>query len=467
MMFFLSIFLWVMAIFTYANKNKKTSDQWFAYTLILYGIAGFSVILREQADLGNISWVYSAVAAAVGMLWAPFCFFVAALHYVKLMPKEKNKAFRVTLLCAVPAALYCTVFPVLDCFITIEPRELSDYYARMKVLFMAPYYLGGMGLITWNVFRKSEFARMKENISTFFITVPTGLAYYSFGYILPAYGKVDAWKASSAVIFLMVLTFFYFVIRGNALGLSYQPHNASRQKMESLVIEGTGTFQTLLAADLERIETSLNHALHEIQSDSKGIKDAIVHVEDATKACEDSQLQLRKIYNKMNPIFPRKQRTPIVSIVESAIIGGQDKLRDRLPEKKVTINTNFEADPHVMCDADLMTEVIQNVLENSIEAMQNSVTGILEIKVTQVNRKVLLLIKDNGCGININESKRIGIPLLTTKDGSAHHGLGLYYIKKVVEMHDGHFNMKNSVGGGVTVEIILPVHAISLQNKEL
>lgn len=459
-MHFLSIFLWVMAIFTYANKSKKNSDRWFAYTLVLYGVAGFSVILREQADLGNISWVYSAVAAAIGMLWAPFCFFVAALHYVNLIPKEKNKAFKVTLLCTVPAALYCTVFPVLDCFITIEPRELSDYYARMKILFMAPYYLGGMGLITWNIFRKSEFARMKENISTFFITVPTGLAYYSLGYILPAYGHLDAWKATSAVILLMVLTFFYFVIRGNALGLSYQPHNASRIKMESLVLEGTGTFQALLAADLERIETSLNHALQHIQSDSKDDMYASVHMEEATKACEDSQLQLRKIYNKMNPIFPRKKQTPIVSIVESAIKRVRDERREWLPEKKITINTDFEVNPHVMCDAELMAEAIQNLLENSIEAMQNSITGILEIKIAQVNRKVLLSIKDNGCGINISETKRVGIPLLTTKDVNSHHGLGLYYVKKVVEMHDGYFNMKNSVGEGVTVEILLPVHAI-------
>lgn len=470
-MYFISIFLWVIGTFILANNDKKESDRWFGYAIILYGIAGISVILREQADLGYLRIEYSAVAAAMGMLYAPFAYLVAILYYTGLMPKAKKKALLVILICALPSVLYSVIFPVIDCFSYIEPRELSDYYAQMKILYVAPYYLGGTGLMTWHVMRRGEHQRRKENISTFFLTVPTGMLYYTIGYILPGFGQLNIWKTIPAITLAIVLAFLYFVIRGNAIGLSYLPHNTSRAKMENLILEGTVSLQKELATDIARIEAHLSSALEAFSSRSpsdSGLRQhAITETDLAIEVCDATLLNLKRVYNKMNPLKPKMQLNQIQSVMETAVEQAKGQVKARQSDYQYVVTIKYEANPLVLCDFSHLSQAIQDLVLNSFEAMPSDGTGILEIKVMQFRRWALLLIKDNGSGMDLTHSRRLGIPLLTNKQDRAHDGLGLYYVRKVIEMHNGHFNMKNTIGGGMTAEILLPISDYAMQSIEI
>ena len=93
---------------------------------------------------------------------------------------------------------------------------------------------------------------------------------------------------------------------------------------------------------------------------------------------------------------------------------------------------------------------------NAVEAVADEGEGKITVKVFMRRRRLVLQISDNGCGISDNQWRYIGTPLFTTKKGSNHYGLGLFYVQKVAELHQGKLDIRSSEGAGTYVELILP-----------
>ena len=85
-------------------------------------------------------------------------------------------------------------------------------------------------------------------------------------------------------------------------------------------------------------------------------------------------------------------------------------------------------------------------------------TGIIEVETRlEADRSdVVVLIKDNGKGIEKKNLKNITTPFFTTKAKGT--GLGLAICKQVVMLHKGTMRIESSPGKGTGVEITLPIH---------
>lgn len=73
--------------------------------------------------------------------------------------------------------------------------------------------------------------------------------------------------------------------------------------------------------------------------------------------------------------------------------------------------------------------MILNLTRNGLEAMQEK--GCLTIESYLQDRKVVLAIEDEGCGIPPENNNKLGTPFFTTKDNGT--GLGLATCYKIVE----------------------------------
>lgn len=107
----------------------------------------------------------------------------------------------------------------------------------------------------------------------------------------------------------------------------------------------------------------------------------------------------------------------------------------------------------VMISAPLFDWVIENLLKNSLDAMEGK--GTIEVSIQNLQNNVIIDISDTGKGIARQYHQKIFKPGFTTKKRG--WGLGLSLSKRIIEQyHNGEIFVKNSEPGkGTTFRIVL------------
>ena len=132
-----------------------------------------------------------------------------------------------------------------------------------------------------------------------------------------------------------------------------------------------------------------------------------------------------------------------------------------LEEKKGMIEFDFKATSDTIDGDELhFLNIINNLLENAVKYSKEN--GLL-IKITTENSRNRLIIKisDNGIGMSRETLKRIFEKFYRAHTGNIHNvkgfGLGLNYVKTIVEAHKGSIKAESSLGLGSTFIVSLPL----------
>jgi len=121
----------------------------------------------------------------------------------------------------------------------------------------------------------------------------------------------------------------------------------------------------------------------------------------------------------------------------------------------VLIEVSFpEKDIVIECEPNQLKQLFINLIKNSIEATQNGGTVSVDFEQSEEN-KVLIHIKDNGCGISKERLLKIGEPFYSSKEKGT--GLGLTVSFKIVQSHQGTIHFDSQKNQGTSVQIALPV----------
>ena len=108
------------------------------------------------------------------------------------------------------------------------------------------------------------------------------------------------------------------------------------------------------------------------------------------------------------------------------------------------------------------TNIIHNLLDNAIKYRNEESAPMLSISTKDINESTLRIdIKDNGIGIKKDDLKRIFEKFYRVPTGNRHDvkgfGLGLAYVKKMVEIFKGSIRVESEFGKGSTFIILLPL----------
>ena len=113
----------------------------------------------------------------------------------------------------------------------------------------------------------------------------------------------------------------------------------------------------------------------------------------------------------------------------------------------------------VMADEVHVTNVLSNLVDNAIKYS----VRIPEIKISTLNKdgNILIAVNDNGIGIASKDQKLIFERFYRVSTGNLHDvkgfGLGLSYVKKIIEAHGGEIEVESVLGEGSRFNIILPL----------
>lgn len=111
--------------------------------------------------------------------------------------------------------------------------------------------------------------------------------------------------------------------------------------------------------------------------------------------------------------------------------------------------------PSVLASATELHEVLTNLIDNAIDAM-NSAGGTLEIRSKVEGNEVIVDIADTGHGIPEADLRRIFDPFFTTKPVGKGTGLGLSISYGIVKKLGGKLTVESTVGSGTTFHIHIP-----------
>lgn len=125
---------------------------------------------------------------------------------------------------------------------------------------------------------------------------------------------------------------------------------------------------------------------------------------------------------------------------------------------KISVN-KLAVHDEIFADKVHITNVIYNLLDNANKYSAESPS--IEIKTEDIVGGIVLKVKDNGIGISKENQRKIFEKLYRVPTGNVHDvkgfGLGLSYVKAIVEKHNGSINVESSLGKGSTFVLTIPI----------
>jgi len=131
-----------------------------------------------------------------------------------------------------------------------------------------------------------------------------------------------------------------------------------------------------------------------------------------------------------------------------------DEMQDRIKHSGVRISRGYDSTvPMIKGDFDNLKIVVEHIFNNSLEAITGE--GEIIVQIGTSGKTVFLSVQDNGRGMERGELQRITRPFYTSKMSGA--GMGLVFVKTIVEALNGELDISSSVNAGTLVKLIFPV----------
>ena len=114
---------------------------------------------------------------------------------------------------------------------------------------------------------------------------------------------------------------------------------------------------------------------------------------------------------------------------------------------------------NVAVDKNHFMNVFVNLLDNAIKYSLEA--PLVEVKTFNEGESWIFEIKDHGIGMDSDTMKLIFKKFYRQQGGNIHnikgHGLGLSYVKKIVELHNGTIHVQSEKDKGTTFQVRLPL----------
>ncbi len=200
--------------------------------------------------------------------------------------------------------------------------------------------------------------------------------------------------------------------------------------------------QMLTDKSLGRDEKSLDHISSLILEESKRLGNQVERVLQMS-IFEDNKVSL-----KLQPVYFDK-------LVRQAA----DKIILLIEKRKGSLTLDLQSgeDP-VNGDETHLQNVVLNLIDNAMKYCTDSPD--IRIRTRSEGRSVQFTIVDNGIGISKEHQKRIFDKFYRVPTGNIHDvkgfGIGLSYVKKVVDQHHGSIEIESETGKGTTFIVTIP-----------
>lgn len=149
------------------------------------------------------------------------------------------------------------------------------------------------------------------------------------------------------------------------------------------------------------------------------------------------------------------ENTSLHDIIERAV----ETIEIQVQQRQGTINVELKAtNDMIFGDAEHLTSLIHNLLDNAIKYSPE--TPEISVLTENAGNGVILSVEDKGIGMSKSVQSKIFERFYRQSSGNIHDvkgfGLGLNYVRAIVDAHKGEITVISELGKGSRFEIYLP-----------
>lgn len=171
----------------------------------------------------------------------------------------------------------------------------------------------------------------------------------------------------------------------------------------------------------------------------------------AQKEVEHLEELVNNVLVFAKPVDPKMVSVDLMKVLEQAIALAEKIIHD----KQLTLTLETQEIPQVNVDVAMITDAFLNIIRNAAEAVEDK--GSIRIYARSIGSQppaVLVVVEDNGCGIDEEDMPHLFNPFFTKKKYGT--GLGLSQVSKIVELHQGKIEIISEKDKGTKVCVTLP-----------
>lgn len=432
---FLLLFIGLTSIGIYLRirNNKNRLMFWVAAVIVCCGLVGLQVILEKQIlprlDMSTDSLVPAMllyITGALNLFINTFPYFAILVFYLLFNGFMRYDRW---LIGGLSIPIWVTLF--------LSSNLSKNYLDTTFLSFWGlAYTIGIFSLAIFSiVIEKEPHYRLHHFVIAIIFCIP--IAVLNVFHFASSATSDRILIAIPYILVLCLIIILLLYVRGAFLGI----------KKKSIQMVHISTVLT---------HHSLKNSIGKVKLNSLNIRNSLEqkqyeHIDNYVGNLldiHDTMMQTMSNISRAvsNQLVLQKQETDMAAIVSDVVNG----LRR---DSTVTIDIDCPS-TIVVVDRLLLTECIQNICNNAIEAIKD--TGTLRIKLQQRRKKVHLTISDSGCGMDRLQVHNVFEPFYSSKQRTRNHfGLGMYQAKKVIDAHNGKIDIKSARGKGTTVTVTL------------
>ena len=143
-------------------------------------------------------------------------------------------------------------------------------------------------------------------------------------------------------------------------------------------------------------------------------------------------------------------------VISSAI----EKVQLQVDQKGGRLRAALDAkDASLYADKVHITNIVYNLLDNALKYSKD--VPDITIATQNIGQGIVLSVRDNGIGISKENQKKVFEQFYRVSSGNVHNvrgfGLGLSYVKAIVQKHGGEITLDSELGKGSTFKVYLPL----------
>lgn len=257
--------------------------------------------------------------------------------------------------------------------------------------------------------------------------------------------QMGIWSFSSIVLVLVIIFFAYtlfVILRQRRLS----------EVQKDFINNMTHEFKTPLATIAVSAEVLKDPGI--IKQPERLMNYAVIIEKENIRLKQQVERVLQMARLEKEEIVLRKEKVDIHQVIEDA----SRHQAVALAEKNGSITFAFHAiRDAISVDKLHVTNAINNLLDNAIKYCNGKPAIVV---ATESNERMLTIdVRDNGIGIGPDHIRRIFQKFYRVPTGNIHDvkgfGLGLSYVKTIVEAHGGRISVTSISGGGSTFRITM------------
>lgn len=236
---------------------------------------------------------------------------------------------------------------------------------------------------------------------------------------------------------------------------------AITQTINLLKMENNSNIKDFMATQLETSEYIIKWS-HELKvplatlkmmierSNDEGIrKDAFIQIERLTQSL-NQMLFLSKLQNPSTDVV--KERVDLRLILNQTIRNNAPQFIRKLVDVNISENTEW-----VLSDVKWLGYIFDQIIANSLKYIDPKVKPELNISLNKTAHAVQCVIADNGLGIDIYDFDHLFekgfVGHKSRENGYVSTGMGIYFVKKAVDLLGHEINISSNDQGGTTVTL--------------